>query len=51
VGGFVRWRRYEAAIAADRPLPASRLAPGVLAAFGTVVVCVAVLVGVEVAGR
>jgi putative membrane protein len=51
VGGYVRWRRYEAAIAADEALPGSRLAPAVLAAFGTVVVVVAVLVGIEVAGR
>ena len=51
VGGYVRWRRYEAAIAADEPLPASRLAPGVFAAVGAVVVVVAVLVGVEVATR
>jgi putative membrane protein len=51
VGGYLRWRRYEAAIAADAPLPSSRLAPGVFAAIGTVVVVVAVLVGIEVAGR
>ena len=51
VGGFLRWRRNEAAIAADEPLPDSRLAPGVLAAIGTVVVMVAVLVGIEVTRR
>ena len=51
VGGYLRWRRYEAAIAADEPLPVSRLAPGVFAAVGTVVVVVAVLVAVQVAGR
>ena len=51
IGGYVRWRHYEAAIAADHALPSSRLAPGVLAAFGTVVVIVLVLVGIEVAGR
>ena len=51
VGGFVRWRRYEAAIAADEPLPVSALAPGVFAAVGVVVVVVGVLVGIEVAGR
>jgi len=51
VGGYQRWRRYEAAIAADEPLPVSRLAPGVFAAIGAVVAVVAVLVGVEVVGR
>jgi putative membrane protein len=51
LGGYVRWRRYEEAITADEPLPESRLAPGVFAAIGTVVVVVAVLVGYEVAGR
>jgi putative membrane protein len=51
VGGYLRWRRYEAAIAADEPLPLSRLAPGVFAAVGAVVVVVAVLVAVEVATR
>jgi putative membrane protein len=51
VGGYLRWRRYEAAIAADEPLPLSRLAPGVFAAVGAVVVVVAVLVGIEVATR
>jgi putative membrane protein len=51
VGGYLRWRRYEAAIADDEPLPESRLTPAVFAAVGTVVVLVAVLVGIEVAGR
>jgi putative membrane protein len=51
VGGYARWRRNEAAITADEPLPSSRLAPAVLAAVGTVVVVVAVLVGIEVAAR
>ncbi len=51
VGGYRRWRRYEAAIAADEPLPGTRLAPAVFAAVGTVVIVVAVLVGIEVAGR
>jgi putative membrane protein len=51
VGGYRRWRRYEAAIAADEPLPESRLAPAVFASVGTVMVIVAVLVGVEVASR
>ncbi len=51
IGGYVRWRRYESAIAADEALPESRLAPGVFAAVGMVVVVVAVLVGVEVASR
>ena len=51
VGGYLRWRRYEAAITADEPLPSSRLAPGVFTAVGAVVVVVAVLVGIEVAAR
>ncbi len=51
VGGYLRWRRYEAAIAADEQLPRSRLAAGVVAAVGAVVVVVAVLVGIEVADR
>ncbi len=51
VGGYHRWRRTEAAMAADQPLPESRLAPALLAALGTVVVLVAVLVGIELAGR
>jgi putative membrane protein len=51
VGGYVRWRRYEAAIADDAPLPESRLTPAVFAAIGTVVVVVAVLVGIELAAR
>ena len=51
VGGYARWRRNEAAMAAEQPLPESRLAPALLAALGTVVVLVAVLVGVELATR
>ncbi len=48
VGGYLRWRRYEAAIEADDPLPTSRLAQGVFAAVAALVVVVAVLVGIEV---
>ena len=48
LAGFSRWRANEAAIRADRPLPASWLAPTVTAAIAAVVVVVAVLVGIEV---
>ncbi len=51
VAGYFRWRGNEAAIAADEPLPESRLAPAVFATVGTVLVIVAVLVGVQVAAR
>ena len=51
VGGYVRWRRNEQAIAADRPLPSSRVLPTVVAAVAAVLVVVAVLVGVEVLRR
>jgi putative membrane protein len=51
VAGYRRWRGNEAAIAADEPLPESRLAPAVFATVGTVLVIVAVLVGVQVASR
>lgn len=48
VGGYVRWRRNERAITADRPLPPSRVLPVLVAAVAAVLVVVAVLVGVEV---
>lgn len=48
VGGYVRWRRNERAIAADRPLPPGRVLPALVAAVAAVLVAVAVLVGVEV---
>jgi putative membrane protein len=48
VGGYVRWRRNEQAITADRPLPSSRVLPALVAAVAAVLVVVAVLVGVEV---
>ena len=48
VGGYVRWRRNEGAIAADRPLPPSRVLPALVAAVAAVLVIAAVLVGVEV---
>ncbi len=51
LAGFSRWRANEVAIRADRPLPASWLAPTVTAALAAVVVVVAVLVGVEVMSR
>jgi len=51
LAGYARWRSNERAIAADEPLPESRLAPAVFASVGTVMVVVAVLVGVEVASR
>ena len=51
VAGYLRWRGNEAAIAADEPLPESRLAPAVFASVGTVLVIVAVLVGVQLATR
>ena len=47
VGGYVRWRRNEQAIAADRPLPPGRVLPALVAAVTAVLVVVAVLVGVE----
>ena len=51
LGGYRRWRLNERAIAAGRPLPESRLMPGVAAAVAAVVVLTGVLVGVEVLGR
>ena len=51
LAGFSRWRANEVAIRADRPLPASWLAPTVTAALAAVVVVVAVLVGVEAMSR
>ncbi|MBB3083341.1 YidH family protein [Geodermatophilus sabuli] len=51
LGGYLRWRGNERAIAADRPLPASHFLPSVVAAVAAVLVVVAVLVGVEVVGR
>jgi putative membrane protein len=51
LAGYDRWRANEAAIRADRPLPVSRLVPVLTAALAALVVLVAVLVGVEVAGR
>ena len=48
LAGFSRWRANEAAIRANRPLPASWLAPTVTAALAAIVVVIAVLVGVEV---
>nr|WP_204331694.1 DUF202 domain-containing protein [Geodermatophilus sabuli] len=51
LGGYRRWRRNEQAIGQDEPLPASRLAPTVVAAVGAVLVVVAVLVGVQVLSR
>ena len=51
LAGFSRWRANEAAIRADAPLPASWLAPTVTAALASVVVVVAVLVGIEVLTR
>jgi putative membrane protein len=51
VAGYRRWRANEDAIAAGRALPASWLMPTVAAAVASVIVVVAVLVGVEVLGR
>jgi putative membrane protein len=51
VAGYRRWRGNEAAIAADEPLPESRLAPAVFGTVGTVLVIVAVLVGIQVASQ
>ena len=51
VGGYVRWRRNEEAITADRPLPPSRVLPALVAAVGAVLVVVAVLVGIDVLRR
>jgi len=51
LAGYRRWQANEAAIEADRPLPASWLLPTVTAAVAAVVVVVAVLVGVEVMSR
>lgn len=48
VGGYVRWRRNERAIAADRPLEPGWVLPALVAAVAAVLVVVAVLVGVEV---
>jgi putative membrane protein len=48
VGGYVRWRRNEQAITADRPLPPGRVLPALVTAVAAVLVVVAVLVGVEV---
>ena len=48
--GYSRWRANEAAIRADRPLPANWLLPTIAAALAAVVVLVAVLVGLEVMG-
>ena len=48
VGGYVRWRRNERAIAADRPLEPGRVLPALVAAVAAVLVAVTVLVGVEV---
>ena len=48
VGGYVRWRRNEEAITADRPLPPGRVLPALVTAVAAVLVVVAVLVGVEV---
>ena len=36
LAGYARWRSNERAIAADEPLPESRLAPAVFASVGTV---------------
>jgi putative membrane protein len=51
VAGYRRWRGNEGAIARDEPLPVSRLTPAVFASVGTVLVIVAVLVGVQLATR
>ncbi|SNS76228.1 putative membrane protein [Geodermatophilus pulveris] len=51
VGGYLRWRDNERAIAADRPLPPSRVVPAVVAAVVGVLLVVAVLVAVEVLRR
>jgi putative membrane protein len=51
LAGYRRWRANEAAIATDRPLPASWLMPTITAATAAVIVVVAVLVGVEVLDR
>ena len=51
VGGYVRWRRNEEAITADRPLPASRVLPTLVAAVGAVLVVITVLVGIDVLRR
>jgi putative membrane protein len=48
LAGFGRWRANEAAIRADRPLPASRLIPTVALGLAAVVVLVAALVAAEV---
>ena len=51
VAGYLHWRGNEAAIASDEPLPESRLAPAVFGTVGTVLVIVAVLVGIQVASQ
>jgi putative membrane protein len=48
LGGFVRWRANEAAIAADRPLPDNWVAPALVGVLAGVLVVALVLVGVEV---
>ena len=49
--GYRRWRANEAAIRAGLPLPGSWLMPIVAGALASVVVVVAVLVGIEVLNR
>jgi len=51
IGGYLRWRRNEQAIAEDRPLPPGRALPALVAAVAAVLVVVTVLVGVEVLAR
>jgi putative membrane protein len=51
VAGYRRWRANEGAIRAGEPLPVSWLVPTVAAALASVVVVVAVLVGIEVMRR
>ncbi|MGR7025246.1 YidH family protein [Geodermatophilus sp. URMC 62] len=51
LAGHARWRRNERAIAADRPLPAARTVTGLVAALTVVVLLVAVLLVLDVAGR
>jgi putative membrane protein len=51
LAGYGRWRANETAIRAGAPLPESRLVPVVAVGLAAVVVLVAVLVVVEVAGR
>ena len=48
VAGYRRWRANEGAIRAGEPLPAAWLVPTIAAALASVVVLVAVLVGIEV---